>query len=138
MPMPPAPVLELPGEAPGGPEGVAQQALDLLEQVRATFELPALVSDPTLRTLSQAPLEQVLLGTWQRPVALDRLRAAGFVGPSVDQVWCRSATAALCLEGLLHSADGRIALLDARHGLVGVAAGVDSQALTLVISLAAE
>ncbi|MCK6502723.1 hypothetical protein L6R53_04885 [Myxococcota bacterium] len=138
MPMPPGTVLDVPGPAPGGPDEVTQQALDLLGELRATFDLPALSPDPTLRTLGHAPLEQVLLGTWQHDAAVDRLRAAGFVGPSVDQVWCRSTTVALCLEGLLHSADGRIALLDERHGLVGVAAGVDTQALTLVLTLASE
>lgn len=136
--MPPTPVLELPGQGADGPGHAADLALNLLNEVRAAFELPALSADPTLQTLALAPLERVIDGSWQRVDEVARLRSAGFLGGSADQAWCEARTVALCLESLLRTADGRVALLDDGHRLVGAATRVESRGVTIVLNLASE
>ncbi|RME20337.1 MAG: hypothetical protein D6798_20735 [Deltaproteobacteria bacterium] len=138
MSMPPTPTMPLPGQPAAGPEEARDQACDLLVDLRDEFDLPALTCDPLLETLARQPLEQVVDGTWQREAGIARLRAAGFPEGPVDQVWCRAPTVAQCLEGLLRTAPGRVALLDPGMSLAGVQARVETDALTLLINLASE
>jgi len=138
MAMPPVPVLELPGADAEGPDSARALAYGVVDQVRSDFGLATLSPDPTLEMLAQAPLEGLEAGTWDHSAAVARLRGAGFVGASTDQVWCQASSVAACIDNLLRSADGRAALLVPAHRFVGAQARVGSDGIRLVIGLAGE
>ncbi len=138
MAMPPTPVLPLPGQPAAGPDDARAQAYDLLAVLREDFDLPVLVADPMLETLGEQPLQALVAGTWQRDAGVERLRAAGFTGASADELWCRAPTVSQCLEGLMRTGPGRVALLDPALSLAGVQARVEAHELTLLIDLASE
>ncbi|MCB9780762.1 MAG: hypothetical protein H6742_19495 [Alphaproteobacteria bacterium] len=138
MVMPTAPVLEAPGEAAVSPADARDRVLVAIEDVRLAFDLPVPREDPTLHTLSDAPLQEVVDGVWDHARNVERLRSAGFVGGSADQVWCRGRTPVACVDALMRSATGRAALLAPGHRLVGVATRVETDGVTVVASLASE
>lgn len=135
---PPTAPIDLPGVPATGPEDAVAGALDALDAVRDHYDLPALREEPTLATLGQRPLEQVLDGTWSRAAGESRLEAAGFVGGPVAQVWCRATTPEACVDDLLTRPDARASILDPRLLVVGVAAQADTAGVTMVVDLATE
>lgn len=138
MDMPPTPVVELPGLPSDSPTAARDELYRLLDRVRADFELAELSPDPLLETLAVAPLEALDAGAWVQEEEVQRLRAAGFVGGTADQVWCEARTVALCLEGLMRTAQGRVAVLEPGHRLVGAWARVSTDGTLLVLNLASD
>lgn len=138
MDMPPAPVMDLPGRTVAGPDDARDLAVSLLAELRLDFELPVLVAEPVLHSLARQPLDELVAGSWDREAAVARLRSAGFLAPSTDQVWCRAPTVAQCIERLVRTASGRMALLDPALNLVGVDARVETDGVLLLFLLSAE
>jgi hypothetical protein len=137
MPSPVAP-LGLPGIDVVGKADARGEALDVLVELRAHYEVATLESDRTLDTLAELPLSQVLEGTWERAKGEARLAGAGYVGGPLAQVWCRASTVAACVDDLATRPGTRQVILDRRMRVVGVAAQTDTSGVTMVVNLASE
>lgn len=138
MPTPPAPILTLPGAQSARPSEAVALAYELLGEIRGVFEVAGLSPDPTLETLAKYPLEQALAGTWEKDAGESRLRGAGFVGGPIGQLTCTGRTVSICLDSLLWSLDDRAVLLDPGLRVVGAAAQVSTEGITMVLNAASE
>ena len=138
MQTPPAPILTLPGAESARPSDAVALAYELLSEIRGAFEVAGLATDPTLETLASYPLQQALEGTWEQEAGESRLRGAGFVGGPVGQLTCTGRTVAVCLDTLLWSLDDRAVLLDPGLRVVGAAAQVSTEGITMVLNAASE
>ena len=69
---------------------------DQFEVVRGTNLIP---HHPTLSTLADWPLSQLMGGTWAQEEGEKRLLAAGFVGGPVAQLVCSETSALDCVDG---------------------------------------
>jgi hypothetical protein len=138
MTTPPAPILTLPGAEIARPSDAVTLAYELLSEIRAAFEVAGLSPDPTLETLGSYPLQQALEGTWEKEAGESRLRGAGFVGGPVGQLTCTGRTVAVFFDTLLWSLDDRAVLLDPGLRVVGAAAQVSTEGITMVLNAASE
>lgn len=137
-PTPVAPLLhDFPDDLPD-PTALPDLVLDALDEIRSTFELPALDWDPTLATLATTPVRQVRAGTWDHTAGVQRLRGAGFLGGPLEQVTCTAPSVPACIHNLMRHADDRAALLNPGMRLVGVAGEVRTDGVTLVANLSSE
>ena len=138
MATPPAPLMDLPGEKVTGPGDGVALALELLEDVRKSFGTVQLKRDGNLDTLAGLPLTQVLDKKWTNDGGMARLRAAGFVGGPAFQVHCKAPSIATCIDQMLRTPAMRSGLLHPGLRLVGGAAQVRTDGVTLLLNLASE
>ena len=138
MKTPPTPILTLPGELTPRPSEAVSLGYELLNDIRASFELPQLQPDPTLETLASYPLQLALAGEWDQTTGEARLRGAGFVGGPIGQLFCEGRTVALCIDGLLWSLDTRRILLHPGLRVIGAEAQVTTEGISMVFNTASE
>jgi hypothetical protein len=138
MATPKSALLEIPGDVPESAAEIALWVLEDLNEIRRAFDRPPLQADSTLATLAAVPLDKFIQGTWDRASGESRLQGAGFVGGAVVQAACTGTTVATCLDGLLRTVDGRAALLHPDVRLVGHAAELRTDGLSLLLNLASE
>jgi hypothetical protein len=135
---PPAPVIDLPGDSVIGPGDAIDLALELMGDIRQAFGVSGFLTDATLQTLAHYPLKQVLDDSWTLVGGVNRLRGAGFIGGPVTQVHCSAPTVATCLDAMLQEPVNRSALLNQSYRLVGTAAQVRTDGVTLLFNLASQ
>ncbi len=121
-------------EAPQGTPDASAQALEVLDELRATFDAGSLERDPTLDKAAARVLEARLQGTELAPAA-ERLGRLGLTG-RLAEVSCTGPTVPECLDDLYWSADHRGHLVDSRLAWVGVASSIGPEGVTLVLDLA--
>ncbi len=138
MPTPPAPILELPGEAVSRPMDAVSLTYALIEELRASFQLAPLAPDATLETLAIYPLELAVDEVWDHSAGLARLQGAGFVGGPVGQVFCEARTVALCMDSMMWDMESRRAILTPGVRVLGAAAVVRTSGVSLLINFASE
>ena len=138
MRTPPTPAVPVPGRMVTTPSEALTEVYDLLNGARAQFDLGALAPDDALESLARWPLAQGRAGQWDRTAGEARLRAAGFVGGPVGQLYCAERTVALCLDALMGSLEGRSLLLGEGMRIVGAAAEVRTDGVAMALNLTSE
>jgi len=123
-------------EPPHGTQDAIAQALEVVDELRATFDAPSLERDPMLDKAAARSLEATLQGT-PLAQAAERLGKLGMTG-HVYELTCTAATVPECLDGLYWSVDHRGELVDPLLSWVGVAASIGPGGVTLVVDLAQE
>jgi hypothetical protein len=112
------------------------QAMEVLDEYRATFDSDSLEPDPMLDKAAARALKTSLKGE-SLPPASERLGKLGFTG-HMAELTCTAATVPECLDALYWSIDHRHDLVDPALGWAGIAASVRPTGVTLVLELAQE
>lgn len=106
-------------------------ALAVLDDVRAWYNLPSLVEDPSLDSVARARLHSLTAGE-SLPSPEKSLRAAGFVDVPVAGAECKARTVAECLDILWWTPERR-SIFSANLNTVGVAVQSDDKGVTIVL-----
>ncbi len=121
---------------PQGTHEAQAQALEVLDELRATFDAPSLERDPLLDKAAGRALTARVNGQ-PLPPAADRLGKLGLTG-HLYELSCTAPTVPECLDRLYWSIDHRGQLVDPVLAWAGVAASLGPAGVTLVVDLAQE
>ncbi len=119
---------------PNNSRAAIEQALEVLDEYRATFEADPLERDPMLNKAAARALEAQAENT-PLPDAQTRLKRLGFNG-HLAEMTCTAATVPECMDLLYWSVDHRHDLVDPALEWVGVAASLGPGGVTLLVNLA--
>lgn len=122
--------------APADSNNAMAEAIEVLDDYRATFGADSLERDPMLDKSAARALEAHLQGEPLAPAA-DRLSKLGLSG-NLAEVTCTAPTVPECLDRVYWSVDHRHGMVDPQMGWVGVAASIGPEGVTLVVDLAQE
>ena len=123
-------------DAPQGTHEATAQALEVVDEIRATFDAPSLERDPMLDKAAARALEAQLQGT-ALPPAPERLAKLGLTG-QLYELTCTAPTVPECLDALYWSVDHRGELVDPSLAWIGVARSLGPNGVTLLVDLAQE
>ena len=123
-------------DAPQGTHEATAQALEVVDEIRATFDAPSLERDPMLDKAAARALEAQLQGT-ALPPAPERLAKLGLTG-QLYELTCTAPTVPECLDALYGSVVHRGELVDPSLAWIGVASSLGPNGVTLLVDLAQE